>query len=194
MGMKLIGVTGFARSGKDTVASYLVRTKGFTKIAFADPMREFLYAVNPLVGARVNGTEVVQIIRLREIIYRYGWDGYKQTEYGTEIRELLQRLGTEAGRAVLGDSVWMDEIQKRIDRAKGDVVISDVRFVDECDFIRQQAGVVIRVNRPRVTSVNGHVSDQRLPDATVDFEVENSGSIEDLQAKIKDIVDTWQLP
>ena len=37
--MKLIGLTGKARSGKDTVANYLFNQHGYTRIAFADPVK-----------------------------------------------------------------------------------------------------------------------------------------------------------
>jgi len=188
MAKTVIGFCGFARSGKNTAADYLVREYGFTLIAFADPMREFLYAMNPIVAAVANSATTTKYVRVQDVINEVGWDGYKATPYGQEIRELLQREGTNAGRKVLGDTVWMDEIMKRIRRAKGHVVISDVRFEDECDFIRNLGGEVIRVNRPGITSVNDHISDRRLPDASVDFEVENDDTIEALELKIEAIL------
>ena len=45
----IIGLTGYARSGKDTVAQILVDKFGFTRVAFADPIRDFCYQVNPIV-------------------------------------------------------------------------------------------------------------------------------------------------
>lgn len=191
--MRLIGIAGVARTGKDTVAEYLVREHGFTRIRFGDPMREFLYALNPIVtvsGRGPDGSRYVSPIqwRVRHIIDTVGWDGYKK-EY-PEIRELLQRLGTEAGREILGDTVWMDEVAQRIMKVGGDVVISDVRFVDECNWIHGQGGLVIRVTRPGITSVNAHISDQPLPSYVIDFEVANNGSIEDLERQIEKYLTT----
>jgi dephospho-CoA kinase len=60
----IIGLTGYARTGKDTVASVLVKDFGFERIAFADPIRELLYELNP----KVNG------IYLREMVEEHGWE------------------------------------------------------------------------------------------------------------------------
>jgi dephospho-CoA kinase len=43
----IIGISGYARSGKDTVANYLVEHHEFTRMAFADAMREALLRLNP---------------------------------------------------------------------------------------------------------------------------------------------------
>ena len=45
----IIGLSGYAQSGKDTVAKVLIEEYGFTRIAFADKIREFLYDLNPQV-------------------------------------------------------------------------------------------------------------------------------------------------
>jgi len=191
MAKLVLGVAGFARVGKDVVAKYLVREHGFTKIGFGDPMREMLYAINPIVDIVVD-TGVLpltpKVVRVRDVIDEVSWEGYKETPYGQEIRELLQRLGTEGGRHVIGDHFWMDVIMGRIRKAKGNVVISDVRFSDECDFIHNLGGEVIRVNRPGITAVNSHISDQRLPDDRIDFEVQNNKTIDDLELEIEAIL------
>ena len=49
----IIGLTGYAQSGKDTVAKILVENYGFTRIAFADKIREFLYETNPMYDSIV---------------------------------------------------------------------------------------------------------------------------------------------
>jgi hypothetical protein len=181
--MKLIGVAGFARSGKDTVASYLVRNHGYTRLAFADPMREMLFEINPIVSGMLN-----QPLRVQEVVKSLGWDEAKVKI--PEVRELLQRLGTDAGRKVLGQTIWLDTILKKINSIEDKVVISDVRFEDECEFIRVNGGKVIRVFRPNVTSVNNHVSDKWLPDACIDHEIRNDGSIADLEIKVAEYLNS----
>src|SRR6478736_3251293 len=103
--LMIIGLSGYARSGKDEAAKVLVEEYGFTRIAFADKLRDFLLAVDPIVGVDFFEHEVY---RLSDIIMEFGWDGYKETIDADEIRMLLQRLGTEAGRQVLWDSIWID--------------------------------------------------------------------------------------
>jgi hypothetical protein len=88
----------------------------------------------------------------------------------------------------LGDNIWTDALLKKARDVGGNVVVSDVRFEDECETIRINGGKVIRVNRPGITSVNDHITDKRLPDAFVDYEIENDGTIANLEEKIKHVV------
>lgn len=180
--MKLIGVAGFARSGKDTIADYLVREHGYTRLAFADDMRDMLYAINPIVTYN----DIDGFLRVKDFVDANGWDLAK-VEY-PEIRALLQRLGTDAGRKVLGDTIWTDALLAKARAIGGNIVIADVRFEDECEAVRVNGGKVIRVSRPGISSVNDHISDKRLPDAWVDYEIENGGSIEDLERKVSTLI------
>jgi hypothetical protein len=100
--MEIIGLSGFARAGKDETAKVLVEEFGFTQVAFADKLRDFLYALNPPVAP--SKEKKGEMVLLQEVIDVYGWQGYKETEYGTEVRRQLQRLGTEAGRSL--DRLW----------------------------------------------------------------------------------------
>ena len=65
----IIGLTGFARSGKDSVAKVLVDQYGFTRVAFADKIRELLYEVNPIVNDS-NFT-------LQGVVNEFGWEDAK---------------------------------------------------------------------------------------------------------------------
>src|SRR6478735_4734799 len=124
--MEIIGLSGFARSGKDEAARVLVEEYGFVRVAFADKLREVLYALNPIVDMGFDDFLELQPVYVQEVIDAYGWDGYKETEYGTEIRRLLQRLGTEAGRQALWDTIWIDSAFAGLpDDAK--VVVTDAR-------------------------------------------------------------------
>jgi len=98
--MEIIALSGFARSGKDEVAKILVEDCGFMRVAFADKLREVLYALDPICGHSYYDKSP-DLITVQDVIDKYGWNGYKETEYGQEIRRLLQRLGTEAGRQTL---------------------------------------------------------------------------------------------
>lgn len=181
----LIGITGFATAGKDTAADYLVKEYGYTRVAFADPMREMLYATNPIINAYVVGIKV-GFVRLQELVDFQGWEATKIVN--PEVRELLQRLGTEAGRKVLGDTIWTDTLLKKVEAIDGDVVIADVRFEDEAIATRAHGGKVIRITRPGVKSVNDHVSDKGIPDTFVDYEISNNGTIKELEIKIEAII------
>jgi hypothetical protein len=184
--MEIIALSGFARSGKDEAAKVLVEEYGFTKVAFADKLREVLYALNPLVGIDGEPFEGgLDYITVQMVIDRYGWDGYKETEHGKEIRRLLQRLGTEAGRQTLWDSIWIDAALTGLpEDAK--VVVSDARFYNEFDAVRERGGEIWRIERPGVGPANDHASEMEAIDyphfATTLY---NDGSLEQFAQKIR---------
>lgn len=173
----IIGISGYARAGKDTVADILVNNHGFTKVSWADKLREVLYELNPMVGDGPFGLDYVQ-----NIIHDYGWDGYKDTEYGPEIRRLLQRLGTEAGRQVLGENIWVDTLMNNL--PEGNVVIPDTRYPNEARAVKEHDGVVWRVNRAGTNPVNAHISETGLDHWNFDWQFDNDGTIEQLENQV----------
>lgn len=175
----IIGLSGYARSGKDEAAKVLVEKYGFERIAFADKLRDFLYALNPKVGRKWLFREV----RLRDVIDEYGWDGYKESKHVSEIRPLLQRLGTEAGRNVLWDSIWIDAAFHGLDPA-GNYVVTDCRFPNEAEAVRERGGSVVRITRSGVGPANGHASETSLDDYEFDYRIDNSGTLEEYHTAI----------
>lgn len=179
--MELIGLSGYARTGKDEAAKVLVDKYGFTRVAFADKLRDVLYALNPVVGDTLwmdeNDLGSVRarttLVFLQDVIDLYTWDGYKETSYGDEIRRLLQRLGTEAGRNLLGTNIWVDAaLTGHHENAK--IVVTDVRFPNEAERIKELGGIVVRVSRPGVSAVNAHPSETSLDDWPFDYTLENN--------------------
>ena len=79
----IIGLSGYARSGKDTVAQVLVEKYGFQRIAFADKIREFLYDLNPRLDHTLKDS-----LRLRDIVDVNGWEKAK-----------IHKVVRETGRA-----------------------------------------------------------------------------------------------
>lgn len=185
----IVGVGGYARSGKDTAAAGLTEI-GFKRVAFADKLREFLYALNPIVVSNADfgqAPEEVTHVRLADVIDERGWDGYKEGYYGAEIRQLLQRLGTECGRQIISDTIWIDAALNGRD---GDIVVTDVRFPNEARAIRDRGGLMVRINRPGVGPVNNHPSETSLDAFVFDAYIDNDGTVEDLHHKIREVVGT----
>jgi hypothetical protein len=172
----VLGLSGWARSGKDTIADYLVDVEGYTKVSFAQPMKEAMYRLNP----RITVNEV-QNTALRVGIDVYGWDGLK--ERSPDIRGLLQRFGTEVGREMFGENFWVDYALNAIEDGSK-VVFSDVRFPNEADAIRQLGGKVYRVERAGVQAANEHISEHALDGYKFDGRIQNNGSIEGLYANV----------
>jgi hypothetical protein len=183
----IVGLAGYARSGKDEAAKGLT-TLGFERRAFADKLREFIYRLNPVVTSPVWGEH----LRLAEVIDVYGWDGYKESKYGKEIRELLQRLGTECGRQLISDTIWIDATlgDNRIMIPEPKIVVADVRFPNEFDAIVDRGGMMIRIHRAGVEAANDHISEHALDNYSdfYDADIINDGSINQLHDKVRSVV------
>lgn len=186
--MEIIGLSGFARTGKDEVAKILVEDHGFTRVAFADKLREMLYALDPIVsvgfsnfGGETFHVDSMYSITVQKVIDEHGWNGYKETMYGDEIRRLLQRLGTEAGRETLWDSIWIDAaFAGHSEDAK--IVVADARFYNEFDAVRARGGQIWRIERPGVGPLNDHASETEATDYPYfSYNINNEGTLEDLR-------------
>lgn len=173
--MRLVGLSGYARSGKDTVAGYLT-AHGFTRQAFADPMREALLRLNPSID--VDGYRLT----LKQGVQAVGWEGLK--ELSTELRPLLQRFGTEVGRYMFGEDIWVTTAMARV---KGDTVFADVRFPNEADAIRDAGGQVWRVERLGTQPANTHASEHALDLYDFDHTIINAGSLAELEKKVNQL-------
>ena len=199
--MVIIGLSGYARSGKDEAAKVLVEKYGFQRIAFADKLRDFLYELNPIVSdnepLRINvkvGVEVKTMgipgyenythVYVQDVIDHYGWDGYKESKYGPEVRRLLQRLGTEAGRNVLWDSIWIDAAFADT-RQGGNYVITDARFPNEAEAIRERGGRLFRIERAGVGPANSHASETSLDNYDFDAFIHNDGTLEEFRKSVE---------
>ncbi|GAA2230353.1 hypothetical protein N1031_07005 [Herbiconiux moechotypicola] len=202
----LIGLIGKKRSGKDTFADALVAEGGFVKIAFADPLKEAALALDPIVGRPAIPAPEGGIltpghdVRLSEVIDALGWERAK--DYVPEVRRTLQRLGTEAIRA-LDDGFWIRAAMRRVDATRSllrlrlntsdsreatrprPVVVTDCRFPNEADAIRERGGQIIRVTRPGVESTDPHPSEVALDSYAEDYHVLNDGTIADLHERAR---------
>jgi len=168
----IIGLTGYARSGKDTVAKILVDSYGYKRIAFADKIRELLVEINPILE---NGHT------LNEMLKEYGWE---VTKARREVRRLLQDTGIGA-RVIFGENFWIQQALRQV-HFQENWVITDVRFSNEASAIKKYDDAQLwRVERPGVGAINDHVSESQLANFDVDQTILNSGSVEDLELLLK---------
>jgi hypothetical protein len=150
----------------------LVQDHGFTRIAFADIMRECALALDPVVivaGKPRNLTWVVEV---------FGWDAAKSTV--PDVRRTLQRLGTEVGRSILGEDVWVNATMAGLD-PDGSYAIADCRFQNEAIAVVQDGGVVWRITRPGCGPVNDHPSETGLDDWPFDAILKNDSTLDHLR-------------
>lgn len=124
--MKIVGITGKAGAGKDTVADFLCMYHEFQKQSFAAPLKAALASMG-----------------FREPALR---DDKEKTVPGFDFtwREAAQTLGTEWGRA-LDPDIWVKIAALRTRRSDDHVVFADVRFENEAAMIRKIGGIVLHI-------------------------------------------------
>lgn len=179
---RLVGVTGRKRAGKDTFAKRLVDQHGFIRMAFADNVRKVALAIDPLVAEVTYAGKYVTHARLSTMVDALGWEKAKEI---TEVRRILQRIGTEGIRS-LDDGFWIRQVLDNL--PDGPVVITDVRFPNEADAIKKAGGVVIRVNRPGLDESDQHTSESAMDGYLHDWSVANTGTVEALYVKVDELV------
>jgi hypothetical protein len=176
----IIGLSGYAQTGKDTIADYLVKTYGFTRVAFADPIREAVYKLNP----KINIYDM-KSVSLSTAVDRLGWETVKVES--EDARWLLQRMGTEVGRDLFGPNVWVDKAMEKASR-HDKVVITDVRYPNELEAILGHSGAVWRVIKDDAGAVNRHASESALDDYPFEYIIFNNDTKEDLYRSIDDLM------
>jgi hypothetical protein len=181
--MEIVGITGKMRHGKDTAAEAFVKHHGFVRVAFADAVKEAALALDPIVDFDpVLGT----FDRLSEVVAGLGWEEAKEIP---EVRRILQRIGTEVVREVVHPRGWLMAWNRKVaelaDQGVRHIVVPDVRFRNEADYVTQLGGRVIRVVRPSLPdSVDNHASETEQDDIEADLTVVNEGSAEEFQRRL----------
>jgi hypothetical protein len=167
----LIGVSGKKRAGKDTAGKFLVEDHGFKAMAFAEPLKEAAKIIFGWTEEHVNG-------RLKEVIDPF---------WGFSPRWALQHMGTEAMRKVIDDQIWVKATMRKalpLVKAGGNVVITDVRFPNEANAIREAGGQLWRVERQGLET-SDHASETALDDfGPWDKVIENHGTIANLYTSV----------
>lgn len=171
----IIGITGLKGSGKDTAALALVAYKGYHLVKFADGLKIMMRALLKYAGIK---PELVE-----EAIEGEHKETLMQVLDWRSPRYAMQTLGTEWGRNLISENLWVRICETRC-RQFDDVVISDVRFPNEVKMIQYQGGKIIRISRPNFVNNDTHPSESLFLSLPSDYEIINDGSIEDLQDQI----------
>ena len=196
----IIGITGFMGSGKDTVAEMFV-DKGAVKDSFAAPLKDLCASVFGWDRHMLEG-ETVESRDFRETPDIF-WS--KKTGIPNFTPRLaLQLMGTDVMRNHFHQDIWIDSLEYRL-RSKSEsrcVVISDARFRNELDLIKNMGGKIIWVQRGELpewydtakTAHNNaisrkimetkyrdvHESEWNWAGYPVDYIIKNDSSLEDL--------------
>jgi hypothetical protein len=199
----LLGLAGQARSGKDTVASMVedilkeeVPDLDVHRDAFANRLK--VSAAHALGfkfdtideyrdwSDRIKSNAVIQVV-LPESPYR-PVEGPVDIIQEISGREYLQFYGTEAHREVFDKDFWVWSLLE--DPPECDLlIVTDVRFPNEAEAIREMGGEVWEVYRTETATVPVHASEEPLPASLIDCEITNDGTLEELKEQVKELLD-----
>lgn len=202
--MRLVGVTGLARSGKDHASDYLAKHMRLHKYAFAEPLKTMLKSV---FGDHFHEGDRSGIC----------------PETCKSYRVMMQTLGTEWGREMMNPQVWVNLVTKRwkevetgehlvlLPRPPNDesagwpsyfaegMVLSDVRFDSEAEWIQLNGGVILEIVRPehkslvekvkKVVGLEGHQSERGISRHYITHTIVNDGTLVDFDIKLMGLVD-----
>ena len=183
----LIGITGKKTSGKSTCASHLCRSHGFTQIAFADVVKTICARIFDIPEELFHGSEEDKNKETWVKWSSFSEDISKGREGVLTNRELLQTIGTDVFRSKYED-VWVDAALRKISKnKKTNYVISDVRFDNEAQRIRDNGGLILRVNRSSEIEDN-HASEKGISDELVDLDLNNDSTLEVLKESLTSIL------
>lgn len=176
--LKIIGLTGFKGAGKSTVAGIVEREIGAKRISFADPIRDMLR-----IGLGIQPSDFLP--ENKEIVI---------PSLGKSPRYLLQTLGTEWGRKMVGESLWRDLAHRRAItciRAGVSVVFEDVRFDDEAELVLSMGGYVWEISREGCKGDN-HISEKGISLGLISGTIANSDSMGSLNQLVKSLLQMKQ--
>lgn len=175
MARKPPSIIGFGHRryrGKDTAAAYLADRFGYAHDAFAHSLKEGLgRGIFSLTDDQLYGD-------LKEVLDPF----WKLTP-----RDILQRGGTEAMRRTFGEDIWVKTLLRRARQRDVPTVVADVRFVSEAEAIKDNNGVVVRVDRdiPADPNIDGHQSEVDLLQYNGwNHIIDNNGTLEELYHKL----------
>lgn len=187
----IIGLTGYAQHGKDTVGGILTTLYGYTRFAFADQVRELALRVDPWVATfadplvQLLGIPSVANLRLSRVVELVGWEKAKAQP---EVRRILVELGMGV-RDIVGPDSWVFAGARTMEPMGPPAVFTDVRFPNEVAWVRKNGGVVIRITRPGVEAVpHDNAAERYVPNLSVNFDVLNDGTMNELHLRVQAVM------
>jgi len=205
----IIGLLGLINSGKGTVAHQLVDSYNFRQDSFASGLKDACSVIFDWPRHLLEG-DTKESREWREVVDP--WWSEKLNMPNFSPRLALQVIGTDALRNNFHQDIWFLTLQNRIRKNPNQhVVISDVRFPNEIDFIRSNGGVLVKINRGPApvwyetallanrgnslareamtkTYSGAHFSEWAWIGSKIDYEVNNDGSLEFLQGQVSEIL------
>jgi len=190
----LIGISGKIGSGKDTAAEIIQHLTNPMKLDM------FPYEVKKFAGKLKTIASILTGIPVEKFEdqefkkqylgedWNYQIDKFNPIQKMT-VRELLQKLGTDALRDGLHTNVWVNALLADYNE-NSNWLVTDTRFPNEAKAIKDLGGVVLRIERS-TCQLGTHPSETALDDYTFDYVIHNNGSKEDLEKELVKFLDWY---
>ena len=174
----IIGLSGFAGSGKSTVAELLV-TNGFRMFCFADALKDSLAIIFNWSRSLLEG-DTIESRTWRETTDIW-WSQRLSIEDFTP-RKAMQMIGTDLFRNQFHSDIWIASLERKlISNANTNIVVPDCRFPNEIQLIKNLNGIMVRINRTEDHQLDSvHESERAWTAEQFDLVIDNTGTIEDL--------------
>lgn len=204
----IIGICGWIGSGKDTIADYLVNEHNFIRESFAGTLKDAVASVFGWDREAIEG-RTKEARDWREKVDP--WWAARLNMPNLTPRLVLQLWGTEVGRQAFHNDIWIASLENKLRKTNGNVVITDCRFPNEVQAIKNAGGKTIWVQRgdlpewygtlismqgkatagikaDYMKQFNVHASEWEWVGSEFDIIIYNNGTLEDLYCSIKDQV------
>lgn len=176
---RIIGLTGRAHSGKDTVSDYLASKHHFWRFAFAAAVKDALKSALRIEAKHFEDPD------LKEALIE---------GLGVSPRQLMQTLGTDWGRNMIRKDLWILIAEQRTKAIpqQFDLVFTDVRYENEADYVRSLGGQIWHVVRADNRSTREHESEDGIVFVKgIDRRLHNNSAIFDLHDWIDQLLLDW---
>lgn len=160
--MHIIGILGRSRVGKDTVATFLAESLGYSISRLASPIKGACRELFGFTAEQMEGPTKEHV----------------DSHIGCTPRECMVWL-TEHMRAQYGPTFFMDQLFSREKNVQSGIVIPDVRYASDMEAIRRRGGIIIKVSRKHPEF--RHDFEDHIDTLHGDIHITNDGTIEDLR-------------
>ena len=199
----IIGLVGRAGAGKDTVASILQDAYGHIPLAFADALREeiceaFGIDIDALVNrfSKEQPSQALAISRCKDSRFANRMVALAEDPYlPRSPRQIMRWWGTEFRRDCDSSTYWTDRLHERIEShlrsGARKIVVTDVRFFNEAEFVRMLGGEIWRIQRDSADAVHAdHQSESEQDRIEADRCISNNRTLGNL---VENVLVTYEL-